>query len=159
MVDFDPFPQVGMVEVSPARITQRKKHVKFRFPIYSFKAAKAHEILDEFITADLIRVSFGAFPTSEQMQGREYCKFHNVWTHNTASCIKMKDQIQVWINEGKIQFEMAAHVNVVMVEVSQEKKSKRRPTVELVTRKSREEEEPIPKKAKPTPEASAVVLC
>src|SRR5450756_2670502 len=35
----------------------------------------------------------------------------------------------------------------------------KRQTLELTTSKPEEKEEPIPKKAKPTPEASTVVLC
>lgn len=93
------------------------------------------------------------------MGGKQYCKFHNVWTHATASCVRLKDQIQEWINEGKIQFEAAADVEVAMVEFNQDKQNRRRPTLDLLTTKAGEEEEHIPKKAKPTPEASAVVLC
>lgn len=93
LVDFDPFPQVGMVDVVPARASQRTRHVKHKFETYSSNAAKALDILEELITACLIKASFGSFPTSEQMRGKKYCKFHNVWTHSTTSCIKLKDQI------------------------------------------------------------------
>lgn len=48
---------------------------------------------------------------------------------------------------------------MAMVEFSQERKNKRRPTLELATTKTGEDEEPVPKKAKPTPEGSTVVLC
>lgn len=86
--------------------------MRSKFEAYSFNALMAHEILEELISAGLIRVSFGAFPRSEQLRGRKYCKFHNTWTHSTVSCVKLKDQIQDWINEGKIQFEPAANVEV-----------------------------------------------
>jgi hypothetical protein len=45
-----------------------------------------------------------------------------------------------------------------VVEFDQQKRNRRRPTLELVTTKAGEEEEPVPKKAKPTPAASTVVL-
>lgn len=102
LVDLDPFPQVGMVDVFPKKSRRLVRHVKPKFDVYSFNASRSHEILDELITAGLIQASFDAFPTVEQMRGKTYCKFHNVWTYSTASCIKLKDQIQDWINEGKI---------------------------------------------------------
>jgi hypothetical protein len=122
-----------MVDVTPARESRRTKRAKPKFETYSFDVARAHEVLEELISAGLIKTSFGTFPTSEQMRGKHYCKFHNVWTHTTASCIKLKDQIQEWINEGKIQFEAAANVEVAMVEFNQAKRNRRRPTLELVT--------------------------
>lgn len=148
-----------MIDVMPAKTPRRTRHVRSKFEAYLFNAAKAHEILNELIAEGLIRMSFGAFPTSEQMRGKKDFKFHNVWTHSTTSCIKLKYQIQEWINKGIIQFETAAGVNVAMVEFSQEKRNRRRLTLELLPTKAEEEEEPTPKKAKPTLEASRVVSC
>lgn len=71
----------------------------------------------------------------------------------------MKEQIQGWINEGIIQFEVAANTTVVMVEVSHNKKNRRKPTLELLTSRPEEKDEPTPKKAKPSLEASTMVLC
>lgn len=93
------------------------------------------------------------------MRGKKYNKFHNVLTHSTVNCIKLKDQIQDSINEGKIQFETATSVNVAMVDFSPEKRNRRRPTLGLLLTKAGEEEELTLKKAKSTPKASAIVLC
>lgn len=112
--------------------------MKSKFEVYSFNATKAHEILDELYATGLIKVSLDSFPTSEQTRGRTYYKFHNAWTHNIASCVKLKDQIQEWINEGRIQFKAAANINVAMIDFSQEKKNIRRPTLELLTSKAKE---------------------
>lgn len=54
-----------MVDVVPEGVSRQTRRVKFKFKAYSFNAARAHEILDELIAADLIRTSFGAFPTNE----------------------------------------------------------------------------------------------
>ena len=99
LVDSDPFPPVGMVEVVPTTVSQRMQQVKPKFEAYSFDAAKAHEILDELISAGFVRGSFGVFPSRERTREREFCKFHNCWTHSTVACVRLKDQIQDWINE------------------------------------------------------------
>lgn len=148
LVDVNLFPYFGMVDVMPARAEQQTRRVKPRFKAYSFNVSRAHEILDELIAAGLIKASFGSFPTIEQMRGKKYFKFHNVWTYNTASCVKLKDQIQEWVNEGRIQFEIAANTTVAMVELNHDKKNIRKLTLELLTSRP-EEEEPAPKRLKP----------
>lgn len=159
LVDIDPFPQVGMVDIVTMQPRRQMHRVKPKFEAYSFNASRAHEILDELIAIDLIKAYFVTFSTPEQMRGKNYCKFHNVWTHSTASCVKLKDQIQEWTNEGRIQFEVVANATVAMVELYRDKRNRRKPTLELLASKPKEKEEPVLKKAKPTPEASTVVLC
>ncbi|XP_024171662.1 uncharacterized protein LOC112177612 [Rosa chinensis] len=78
---------------------------KPEFATYTYDANKAHEILDEMIAAKMVKTDFGPFPQPDQLKGKKYCKFHNLWNHNTADCVKLKDQIQVWLNNGSLQVE------------------------------------------------------
>lgn len=78
---------------------------KPEFETYTYNANKAGEILDELINQNLIKTDCGPYPKVEQLKGKKYCKFHNMWNHNTSNCIKLKDQIQVWLNSGRIQVE------------------------------------------------------
>lgn len=146
-----------MINVQPAKKGWRIRHLKPKFEAYTNNAQRVHEILDELVATPLINTSFGSFPLPEQIKGKMYCKFHNVWTHNTASCLKLKDQIQEWIDQGRIQFEIATNATIVVIEFSREKKNKRKHILELLTSSHEEEEEPVQKKAKPIPEATSVV--
>ncbi|XP_024200455.1 uncharacterized protein LOC112203765 [Rosa chinensis] len=123
----------------------------------------------------MVKTDFGPFPRSDQLKGNKYCKFHNLWNHNTADCVKLKDQIQVWLNNGSLQVEASAaaatlvdlnpfpDTGVGMVNVNWPKKNQRKPTLDLTTKGKEEkdegEETPIKKKVKPITEASPVLLC
>ncbi|KAK9951609.1 hypothetical protein M0R45_007047 [Rubus argutus] len=60
---------------------------KPEFETYTYNASKAGEILDELISQNLIKTDFGPYPKAEQLKGKKYCKFHNMWNHNTSDCI------------------------------------------------------------------------
>ncbi|KAL6133295.1 hypothetical protein ACLB2K_065532 [Fragaria x ananassa] len=49
----------------------------------------------------------------ETVEREKYCKYHNMWNHNTADCVKLKDQIQVWINEGVVTLDEENTVSLV----------------------------------------------
>ncbi|XP_024200122.1 uncharacterized protein LOC112203378 [Rosa chinensis] len=68
---------------------------KPEFASYTYDANKAYEILDEMIAAKMVKTDFGPFPKPEQLRGKKYCKLHNMWNHNTADCVKLKDHIQI----------------------------------------------------------------
>ncbi|XP_040362781.1 uncharacterized protein LOC112166133 [Rosa chinensis] len=154
------------------------KSVAFTKPelaTYTYDANKAHEILDEMIAAKMVKTDFGPFPRPEQLKGKKYCKFHNLWNHNTADCVKLKDNIQVWLNNGSLQVEApvtaAALVDldpfpdtgINMVEVNWTKQNQRKPTSDARTEerdgKPATDETPEKGKAKLTDQASPVVLC
>ncbi|KAL6192123.1 hypothetical protein ACLB2K_038510 [Fragaria x ananassa] len=61
----------------------------------------------------LIKHDFGQLLTPEQLKGKKYYKYHNMWNHNTADCVKLKDQIQVWINEGVVTLDEEKIVSLV----------------------------------------------
>jgi hypothetical protein len=37
------------------------------------------------------------FPTAQELQGRPYCKWHHLFTHNTNDCKDLRRQIQLAI--------------------------------------------------------------
>ena len=45
------------------------------------------------------------FPNTEQVRGRKYCKFHNVYGHTTNTCVRFRDTVQKAIEEGRLIFE------------------------------------------------------
>ncbi|XP_024196126.1 uncharacterized protein LOC112199328 [Rosa chinensis] len=123
----------------------------------------------------MVKIDFGPFPRPDQLKGKKYCKFHNLWNHNTTDCVKLKDQIQVWLNNGSLQVEASAaaaalvdlnlfpDTGVGMVNVNWPKKCQSKPTLDLTTREKEEREEGeethVKKKTKPINDASPVVLC
>lgn len=44
-------------------------------------------------------------PSPEQMKGKKYCKYHNVFGHTTNTCMCFGDATQKAIEEGRLIFE------------------------------------------------------
>jgi hypothetical protein len=42
------------------------------------------------------------FPTAQELQGRPYCKWHHLFTHNTNDCKELHRQIQSAIEQGQL---------------------------------------------------------
>jgi hypothetical protein len=42
------------------------------------------------------------FPTAQELQGRPYCKWHHLFTHNTNDCKELRRQIQSAIEQGRL---------------------------------------------------------
>jgi hypothetical protein len=42
------------------------------------------------------------FPTSQELQGRPYCKWHHLFTHTTNDCNELRRQIQSAIEQGQL---------------------------------------------------------
>jgi hypothetical protein len=42
------------------------------------------------------------FPTAQELQGRPYCKWHHLFTHNTNNCKELRRQIQSAIEQGRL---------------------------------------------------------
>jgi hypothetical protein len=52
------------------------------------------------------------FPTTQELQGRPYCKWHHLFTHNTNDCKELGHQIQSAIEQGRLilgQFAMKVY--------------------------------------------------
>ena len=72
---------------------------KSTFDAYTYNAHKALEILQEMFDQGRLRHDNGLVPKAGYMAGKTYCSFHNINNHNTKDCVKLKDQLQTWINE------------------------------------------------------------
>ncbi|KAL6225626.1 hypothetical protein ACLB2K_004475 [Fragaria x ananassa] len=101
LVDKNPFPTVAMVDVVPIL----KHKAKSKYELYTYNADLAHVLLDELIQANLLNIPWGAYPSEEQLAGKTYCKFHNARSHDTSECVQLKDQVQQWLNEGRLVIE------------------------------------------------------
>jgi hypothetical protein len=42
------------------------------------------------------------FPTTQELQGRLFCKWHNSFTHGTSDCKELRRQIQSAIEQGRL---------------------------------------------------------
>ncbi|XP_062014510.1 uncharacterized protein LOC133731058 [Rosa rugosa] len=101
-------------------------------------------------------------------------KVHEILDEMIAAKM-LKDQIQVWLNNGSLQVETPAtaaglvdlnpfpNTGVNMVYVAWTTKGQRRPTLDMTTRgqeeKNEEEQVPAKKRDRPISEASSAVLC
>lgn len=45
------------------------------------------------------------FPSLEDLRGKEYCKYHNYWSHTTNNCIVFRNDSQDKIERGEFKFE------------------------------------------------------
>ena len=73
---------------------------------YSFDVNKADQIFDILLKDKQLVLSEGhKFPNAEQVRGRKYCKFHNVYGHTTNTCVRFRDTVQKAIEEGRLTFE------------------------------------------------------
>ena len=75
------------------------------FTEYTYNAHKAPEILQELFDRGRLKHDNGLVPKAGHMAGKTYCAFHNMNNHNTKDCVKLKDQLQEWINDGTLAVE------------------------------------------------------
>ena len=55
---------------------------------YSFDLAKADQIFDELLKQKFLTLSAGhVIPSEKERHGKEYCKWHNSFRHNTNNCV------------------------------------------------------------------------
>ena len=72
---------------------------------YSFDIKKSGEIFDWLLEAKLIKlVGRHKIPTKEETHGRDYCKWHNAFTHQTKDCVTFRNVIQEKIERGILKF-------------------------------------------------------
>ncbi|XP_058202578.1 uncharacterized protein LOC131317013 [Rhododendron vialii] len=74
--------------------------------VYTFDITRAEAIFDQLMVDKLVKLHPGhKFPSPEEMKGREYCKYHNSWSHTTNNCIIFRDDIQDKIEREEFRFE------------------------------------------------------
>ncbi|KAM0963785.1 hypothetical protein ACFX2A_023230 [Malus domestica] len=73
--------------------------------VYTFDIIKADAIFDQLLSAKIIKLRPGHnIPKAEELKGKIYCKYHNSSKHTTNNCIVFRDNIQSWIDNGKLRF-------------------------------------------------------
>ncbi|KAM1980621.1 hypothetical protein ACFX15_037214 [Malus domestica] len=73
--------------------------------VYTFDITKADAIFDQLLSARIIKLRPGHnIPKAEELKGKIYCKYHNSSKHTTNNCIVFRDNIQSWIDNGKLRF-------------------------------------------------------
>ncbi|KAM1496580.1 hypothetical protein ACFXTO_031165 [Malus domestica] len=73
--------------------------------VYTFDITKADAIFDQLLLAKIIKLRLGHnIPKAEELKGKTYCKYHNSTKHTMNNCVVFRDDIQSWINKGKLKF-------------------------------------------------------
>ncbi|KAM1731800.1 hypothetical protein ACFX11_017639 [Malus domestica] len=73
--------------------------------VYTFDITKADAIFDQLLSARIIKLRPGYnIPKAEELKGKVYCKYHNSSKHTTNNCVVFRDNVQSWIDNGKLKF-------------------------------------------------------
>ncbi|KAM1926742.1 hypothetical protein ACFX13_033877 [Malus domestica] len=73
--------------------------------VYTFDITKAEVIFDQLLLAKIIKLRLGHnIPKAEEHKGKTYCKYHNSTKNTTNNCVIFRDDIQSWIDKGKLKF-------------------------------------------------------
>jgi hypothetical protein len=72
---------------------------------YTFHLTLCDAIFDIFLEYTIIKFSsHKVIPSSHDLEGQEYCKWHNSFDHSTSSCNSFCLVIQLVINKGRLRF-------------------------------------------------------
>ncbi|KAM1980459.1 hypothetical protein ACFX15_037071 [Malus domestica] len=73
--------------------------------VYTFDITKADAIFDQLLSVRIIKLRPGHnIPKAEELKGKIYCKYHNSSKHTTNNCVVFRDNVQSWIDNGKLKF-------------------------------------------------------
>jgi hypothetical protein len=68
---------------------------------FDFDKSKVEQIFDLLLREKQLKLPEGhKFPTTQESQGRPYCKWHHLFTHTTNDCKELRRQIQSAIEQG-----------------------------------------------------------
>nr|XP_011457309.1 PREDICTED: uncharacterized protein LOC105349391 [Fragaria vesca subsp. vesca] len=108
---------VGVVELTGNPLAHKLKNLKMtREPItiqsfawtkpkyesYTYDAKNAHLVFNDLIEARYVRLDH-KIPPKEELKDKKYCAFHNVYNHDTKDCVKLRDQLQTWLNSTELK--------------------------------------------------------
>jgi hypothetical protein len=72
---------------------------------FDFDESKVEQIFDLLLREKQLKLPEGhKFPTTQELQGRPYCKWHHLFTHNTNDCKELRRRIQSAIDQGQLIF-------------------------------------------------------
>jgi hypothetical protein len=70
---------------------------------FDFDESKVEQIFDLLLREKQLKLPKGhKFSTAQELQGRPYCKWHHLFTHNTNDCKELRQQIQSAIDQGRL---------------------------------------------------------
>jgi hypothetical protein len=70
---------------------------------FDFDVSKVEQIFDLLLKEKQLKFPEGyKIPTTQELQGRSYCKWHNSFTHGTGDCKELRRQIQSAIEQGRL---------------------------------------------------------
>jgi hypothetical protein len=62
-------------------------------------------LFDELLNQKFLTLSFGhTIPPEKDRKGKDYCKWHNSYRHNTNNCITFRNCVQDLIQKGMLQY-------------------------------------------------------
>jgi hypothetical protein len=103
--DFGEEQEVAVAEWTRGANLVSCKWVKQQGPAngFDFDESKVEQIFDLLLREKQMKLPEGhKFPTSEELQGRPYCKWHHLFTHNTNDCKELHRQIQSAIEQDRL---------------------------------------------------------
>jgi hypothetical protein len=70
---------------------------------FNFDESKVEQNFDLLLREKELNLPEGhKFPTTQELQGRPYCKWHHLFTNNTNNCKELHWQIQSAIEQGRL---------------------------------------------------------
>jgi hypothetical protein len=70
---------------------------------FYFDVSKVEQIFDLLLKEKQLKLPEGCkLPTTQELQGRSYCKWHHSLTHDTSDCKELCQQIQSAIEQGRL---------------------------------------------------------
>ncbi|KAM1588619.1 hypothetical protein ACFX10_027610 [Malus domestica] len=73
--------------------------------VYTFDITKADAIFDQLLSAKIIKLRpKNNIPKAIELKGKIYCKYHNSSKHTTNNYVVFRDNVQSWIDNGKLRF-------------------------------------------------------
>ena len=98
-------PEVKTVEWTWGKVPISCPWVKETESAYDFDIKKADKIFDLLLEKKQLKLPANhVIPSSGELKGKKYCKFHNATNHNTNECRIFSHHIQKAIEQGKIKF-------------------------------------------------------
>ncbi|KAL6225226.1 hypothetical protein ACLB2K_004077 [Fragaria x ananassa] len=77
---------------------------KPKYESYTYDAKNAHLVFNDLIEAKYVRLDH-KIPSKEKLKDKKYCAFHNVHNHDTKECVKLREQLQTWLNSGALKLQ------------------------------------------------------
>ncbi|KAM2227910.1 hypothetical protein ACFXTI_014670 [Malus domestica] len=100
-------PSRGTIYKNPTEVKTRSvpEETMKTSKVCTFDITKANAIFDQLLSAKIIKLRFGhTIPKADELKGKIYCKYHNSNKHTTNNCVVFRDNIQSWIDNGKLRF-------------------------------------------------------